>query len=176
MFELYYEVLFPVYGSNLSLTYTDTDNLCIEVFTKDVYFDLKEKFNHILDFSNYPPSNNLHSKQNESSLGYLKDETKGTPIREFCALRPKMYYVFGNNKKQTAKGTKKSVIKTFNHELYINILENDSLMKNKQTSIVSKNHSISTVLQNKTSLSSFYDKMYLTDAIHCLPYGHYSIK
>ena len=99
MFHLYYDVFKPVYGDKISLLYTDTDSLCMHVYTDDLYLDLGTKFQSKLDFSNYNISHFLYSKEHESALGYLKDETKGIPINEFCALRPKMYsYTFGNKK------------------------------------------------------------------------------
>lgn len=177
MFELYYEVFLPVYGNkNMSLIYTDTDSMVMDIKTENIYDDLSNKFKHVMDFSNYT-SSRIELKQNQACLGYLKDETRGIPIQEFIALRPKQYsYKFGSEEKRTAKGTKKSVIKTFlNHNLYLDILKTNASIKNKQTSIISKNHEISTIIQNKTSLSCFYDKMYLCDSINCLPYGHYSI-
>ncbi|GIY27470.1 uncharacterized protein CDAR_33571 [Caerostris darwini] len=156
----------------------DTDSLCLEVWTEDVYYDLAKKFENVLDFSNYDVSHKYYSEKYKALLGYLKDETKGVPIQEFCALRPKMYsYVFGNENKKTAKGTKKTVVQNvLKHQLYLDILERDELMKNKQTSIISKNHIVSTIKQNKTSLCSFYDKMYMCNKVQCLAYGNVSIK
>lgn len=178
MFQLYYDIFKPVYRDNVSLLYTDTDSLCLEFLTEDLYLDLKHNFKHIMDFSNYNQLNEYFSKKNESALGFLKDETSGVPIQEFCALRPKMYsYIFGDKNKKTAKGTKKCVIKNIlKHEMYVNLLENVEILKQKQTGIISKKHKVATVLQNKTSLSCFYDKMYLKDSINCLAYGHENIK
>lgn len=61
----------------------------------------------------------MFSKEHQGFLGYLKDETKGIPIHEFCGLRPKMYsYTFGLNNKRTAKGFKKYAL---NQELNLNM-------------------------------------------------------
>ncbi|GFS95528.1 uncharacterized protein NPIL_412791 [Nephila pilipes] len=155
-----------------------TDSLCLEVLTDDFYNDLVKKIKNLMDFSNYDASHKYHSTKHQSLLGYLKDETKGVPIKEFCALRPKMYsYTFGKENKKTAKGTKKSVVQNvLKHEMYLNVFKNDHLIKNKKSSIISKNHTVSTIQQNKTSLCSFYDKMYLCDEIECLAYGNVSIR
>ncbi|GFS36054.1 uncharacterized protein NPIL_344472 [Nephila pilipes] len=89
----------------------NTDSLCLEVLTDDFYNDLIKKIKNLMNFSNYDVSHKYHSTKHQSLLGYLKDETKGVPIKEFCALRPKMYsYTFGKENKKTAKGTKKSVV------------------------------------------------------------------
>lgn len=64
----------------------------------------------MFDFSNYPQNHKLFNNKNKSKLGFFKDETMGTPIREFCCLRPKMYsYIFENKNKKTSKGTKHSI-------------------------------------------------------------------
>ncbi|GBN27375.1 hypothetical protein AVEN_80271-1 [Araneus ventricosus] len=106
MFQLYYDILKPVYKERINLIYTDTDSLCLEVLTDDFYNDLVKQFKNLMDFSNYDASHKYHSTKHQSLLGYLKDETRGVPIKEFCALRPKMYsYTFGKENKKTAKGT-----------------------------------------------------------------------
>ncbi|GFR12702.1 uncharacterized protein TNCT_417931 [Trichonephila clavata] len=124
-----------------------TDSLSLEIWTEDVYDDLANKFENLVDFSNYNASHRYYSKKYQALLGYLKDETKGIPITEFCALRPKMYsYIFGKENKKTAKGTKKTVVQNIlHHDMYLNVLKNDHLIKSKQSSIISKNHIISTI-------------------------------
>ncbi|GFQ69435.1 uncharacterized protein TNCT_189081 [Trichonephila clavata] len=131
MFTLYYDILKPVYQENVNLLYTDTDSLSLEIWTEDVYDDLANKFENLVDFSNYNASHRYYSKKYQSLLGYLKDETKGIPITEFCALRPKMYsYIFGKENKKTAKGTKKTVVQNIlHHDMYLNVLKKRSLDK-----------------------------------------------
>lgn len=180
MFHLYYDIFKPIYKDKISLIYTDTDSLCLQIFTKDVYVDFSKKFKDkgIFDFSNYEKDHYLFSTKNKAKLGCLKDETRGIPIEEFIALRPKMYsYIFGKENKRTAKGIKKNVLKSsLKHKLYLQVLKKNKLLRHKQTNITSKKHVISTTLQNKCSLSSYYDKMYLKDNINCLAFGHFSIK
>ncbi|GFS36056.1 uncharacterized protein NPIL_344471 [Nephila pilipes] len=98
-------------GFAVEVKFFHTDSLCLEVLTDDFYNDLIKKIKNLMNFSNYDVSHKYHSTKHQSLLGYLKDETKGVPIKEFCALRPKMYsYTFGKENKKTAKGTKKSVV------------------------------------------------------------------
>ena len=44
----------------------------------------------------------------------------GTPIQEFCALKPKLYSIFVANgqTKMSAKGTKKFAQAKLNHEMF----------------------------------------------------------
>ena len=37
MFKIYYDVLKPIYNEKVNLIYTDTDSLCIQVYTNDIY-------------------------------------------------------------------------------------------------------------------------------------------
>lgn len=179
MYELYYDVFKQYYDTKVNLLYSDTDSLVLEIFTEDVYYDMKYKFKNILDFSNYDISHEMFTKEHQGCLGYLKDETKGIPIQEFCGLRPKMYsYTFGQNNKRTAKGIKKYVLnQELNHNMYLNILKTKRSLRHKQCNIISKKHNVTTVLTNKISLSPYYDKMFLcNDAVTCYAFGHYSTK
>ncbi|XP_067126479.1 uncharacterized protein [Centruroides vittatus] len=163
------------YGENVHLLYTDTDSLTLQIYTKDIYEDFKS-FPDIFDFSNYPKTHKLYNEMNKNKLGYFKDETLSKPIIEFCSLKPKMYsYIFDKQNKKTAKGIKKSVIKTFNHDKYKEVLFNTELLRHQQYGIKSKNHVVTTYLQNKISLSPFYDKKFIQDnGIDVVSFGHYS--
>lgn len=96
-------------------------------------------------------------------LGYFKDETKSQPIKEVCVLKPKNVFlkpknVYANENKKTAKGIKASVIQNLTHETYKNILLNSELLRHSQHEILSKGHTLRTILKNKISLTLFYDK------------------
>lgn len=49
MYELYYDIFKQYYGTKVNLLYSDTDSLVLEIFTEDVYYDMKYKFKNILD-------------------------------------------------------------------------------------------------------------------------------
>ena len=70
--------------------FTDTDSLCYEIKTDDVYKDLfqdKKSF----DNSNYPKNSEVFFDENKKVIGKMKDEAAGIPIKEFIGLRSKMY-------------------------------------------------------------------------------------
>lgn len=177
MYKMYYNVFKENYGENVNLLYMDTDSFTLEITCEDFYKDLQYKLPKIFDFSNYDQNNKLYSKTNESKLGLFKDETRGIPIKEFCGLKPKMYsYIFGNNCKKTAKGIKRSEVQKMNHDMYVSVLKSNISKRCTQHQILSKQHEIHTMLINKKSLCSFYDKKYLLDdGITCLSFGHYCL-
>ena len=92
---------------------TDTDSLVYKIKTEDFYKDMKQNM-PLFDTSEYPKNHPCYSNENEAKLGLFKDETAGTPIREFIGLRSKMYSVLldDNNESQKAKGIKKSYLKS----------------------------------------------------------------
>ena len=51
MYKIWYDYLKVEYGDNVNLLYTDTDSFILEIFTDDVYEDMKNN-NHLFDFQN----------------------------------------------------------------------------------------------------------------------------
>ena len=105
----------PKYDCNAKLLFTDTDSLCYEIQTDDIYQDMLEDI-ELFDTSEYAQDHPLYSLANKKVLGKMKDETHDIPIQEFIGLRRKMYSIlYTENDKQvekkTAKGIKKSVTK-----------------------------------------------------------------
>ncbi|GFR23278.1 c2H2-type domain-containing protein [Trichonephila clavata] len=176
IYKLYYNYFKQYYGEKCSLLYTDTDSLYLEIKAHNVYTEVKNNFSDIMDYSNYPKDHDLFNLSNEGRLGALKNETC-EPIKEFVALKCKMYcMVFGDNSKKTAKGLKKSCVQDLNAELYKSVLNERLFLRHKQNILVTKDHDIKTVTQNKIGLTPFYDKKYLLDdGINCYPFGHYAI-
>ena len=104
--------------------HSDTDSLCYEIESNDVYQDFwnnKNKF----DNSDYPENSQFYDKSNKKVIGKFKDEASGIPITEFIGLRSKMYsYIKDNDQNnKTAKGIKKIVIKkNIKHDKYKGVL------------------------------------------------------
>ena len=180
MYDFHYNYIKKKYKSDTRLLFTDTDSLCYEIVTEDIYDDMLQDV-HLFDTSEYKQDNPLHSTINKKVIGKMKDETHGVPIQEFVGLRPKMYsiaYTEENKEveKKTAKGIKKSVTRRdIRHKSY-----KECLLKRKQTKkaimnqIRSEGHKIYSIGLNKIGLSPYDDKRFiLADGINTLAYGHH---
>ena len=179
MYDFHYNFIKNKYGEKAKLLFTDTDSLCYEIETKDIYKDLwKDK--DLFDNSAYPIDSPFFDKSNEKVIGKMKDEAAGQIISEFVGLRSKMYSYIKNNLKEarTAKGIKKNIIKKqLTHETYKDVLFNEKQLRHSMNTIRSKNHEIGSYEINKISLSAFDDKRYiLEDGITSYAYGHHLIK
>jgi hypothetical protein len=122
----------------------------------------------------------LKDETNIKALGKFKDENNSLLITEFLALNPKVYsfkyqHELENNEvknKKTLKGVSKTVVKKeIDHKDYVHVLNTDEKIDKTVTSIRSFNHQLFTYVQNKTALTSFYDKMVMTDSNTCVPFG-----
>ena len=131
----------------------------------------------------------------------MKDENNSLIIMKFLALNPKVYSfkcvsvdekykdahkddiyerdyeeilanTYSKNKK-TLKGVSKVVVKKeIKHEDYEQVLNTNKPINKTVTSIRSFNHQLFTYVQEKTALTSFYDKMKMTDKNTCVPFGY----
>ncbi|CAG2215764.1 unnamed protein product [Mytilus edulis] len=181
MYDFHYNYIKDKYGSRATLLFTDTDSLCYNINTDDIYQDMMED-KHLFDTSEYNPEHRLYSTLNKKVLGKMKDETHGIPIQEFVGLKSKMYsLIYEENKKlcekKTAKGIKKSVIKhDTRHEHYKQSLFNKEIHMSTMTQIRSYDHTLYNISINKLGLSPYDDKRYLLDdGIQSLAYGHWRI-
>ena len=179
MYEFHYEYMKPKYGCNAKLLFTDTDSLCYEIKTGDIYRDMLQNV-ELFDTSEYAQNHPLYSLVNKKVLGKMKDETHGIPIQEFVGLRPKMYSILytENDKlveKKTAKGIKKSVTKRkIRHASYKECLFEKRQTVASMNQIRSERHEIYSIKLNKMGLSPYDDKRYiLNDGMSTLAYGHY---
>ena len=182
MYQFHYEYMQPTYGCNAKLLFTDTDSLCYEIKTNDIYQDMLQDID-LFDTSEYAQDHPLYSVTNKKVLGKMKDETHGIPIQEFVGLRPKMYSILytENNKqveKKTAKGIKKSVTKRkLRHAGYKECLFEKRQTMASMNQIRSESHEIYAIKLNKIGLSPYDDKRYiLNDGMNTLAYGHYKTK
>jgi hypothetical protein len=180
MYDFYYNVLVKRYGDKIKLLFTDTDSLCVEIETEDIYKDMQEQKEYY-DFSEYKKDHFLYSTENQAVPGKFKDEMGGKIINEFVGLRSKLYSltVQGEKKeKKIAKGVKRCVINkelTFND--YKNTLENKTQLRKDMNFIKSKLHNVNTIKVNKIVCSCFDNKRYiLDDGITSYAYGNKNIK
>ena len=61
MYKFWYDYLKVKYGDKINLLYTDTDSFLLEIFTDDVYEDMKNN-DHLFDFSEYPKDHKCYSE------------------------------------------------------------------------------------------------------------------
>ena len=182
MFDFYYDYVKKNYGSRAKLLFTDTDSLCLEVKTQDIYEDMASDVD-LFDFSDYPRDHFLHSVENKKVIGKMKDELYGIPIEEFVGLRPKMYSLLYTEhdkavEKKTAKGIAKHVTKKkIKHEHYKDCLFNRKLQMASMKQLRSFQHNIFSIKLNKIGLSPFDNKRYiLGNGCDTLSYGHYALR
>jgi hypothetical protein len=181
MYSFNYNVMLPRYGvERLKLMYMDTDSFIYLIKTMNVYEDMKSLLEH-LDTSDYPPEHPLFSVRNKKVLGMFKDEVNGKIIRSFVGLRPKSYALdIGGTGleegiiKKVSKGVVKASLNrfiTFND--YKRVLFGEGAVMTKMRSIRSKEHVVSSVEQNKVSLTAVDDKrIILANGIDTRAFGY----
>lgn len=176
MFSFYYDVLYPRYGGQLKLLYTDTDSLILLIETEDLVEDMRQQQDQY-DTSNYPTNHPLFSNVNKKVVGKFKDETGGKMMREFVGLRSKMYAYDCEDGDlcKRAKGVQGSVLKspaiTLAH--YREQLGKAVPKVCEMNQLRHRRHRIHQESMKKVSLSGFDSKRYiLPNGIDTLAYGH----
>jgi len=176
MYDFHYNYIKSKYGDDAKLLFTDTDSLCYEIQTDDVYKDFYDD-KQLFDLSDF--IGKLNDNTNKKVIGKMKMEYPNDIITEFVGLKSKMYSIKFNSEyeEKKAKGVVKNVIKKeIKHKMYRETLTNSSQMHSKMKVIRSEKHNMYTMLINKISLSAFDDKRYiLNDGISSYAYGHYKI-
>ncbi|WAR05701.1 hypothetical protein MAR_021070, partial [Mya arenaria] len=176
MYNYYFNHLKPTYRNNLTLLATDTDSFMYYVETQDVYRDMLQKI--------YLYQQIIHCLQmtEKKKIGVFKDELGGVPMKEFVALRPKMYSsIYDKNDKEinekSCKGISRSVVKReLMHEHYKDTLLRSTQTKHTMFGLHSDHHIMYCDKITNISLSAFDDKRYwFDDGIGSVAYGHYAL-
>lgn len=181
MYEFYYDFLKTKYDEKIEMMYTDTDSFILNVKTDCFYTDMMENIDERYDTSDYAEDNAYGiPRRNKKKPGYFKDELNGRIMREFIALRSKMYlYQRDGDSMVTkkAKGVKKYVLKNkVQFSDYVNCIEQNTVLVRSQNTFRSKKHCVFSVRQEKNGLSPFDDKRFIMDNnIDTLPWGHKDI-
>ena len=152
MLNFYYNGLQKTFGQdNVHLLGTDTDSLIVQIYSKDVIGRFKDGL-----LGEYIDHNG------SGIIGMFKDETEHDIISEFVGLRSKMYSIMTDKQKHksTCKGINKMTKKSINHQLYKEVLFNETQIQHKQHNLRSINHEINLIEQVKTSLSAMDNKRY----------------
>ena len=87
----------------------------------------------------------------------------GVAIKEFVGLRAKMYSILTTNKEESKDATEvtKAVVKNrVKHSNYVDCLLNEHTYLHSMTSFRSSSHLITTITQNRKSLTP-YDDIYV---------------
>ena len=176
--KFHYDVIEEQFAGRAELIYSDTDSLVYNIKHPDIYEWVKNNKQHFDLASSLRPD--LFDVTNDKALGIFKDENSWLIIMEWLANNPKVYsYIYqmslkGNEtkNKKVLKGVSKTVVKNeIEHKDYVHVLETNEPISKTVTSIRSFNHQLFTYVQNKTALTSFYDKMHMVDNNTCVPFG-----
>ena len=184
MYELKYKVLAKYetrFGCKIRIVAGDTDSFFLEVENVDVVSTLIPAMiaDGHLDTSNYDKSHPQYSDKIASKIGKFKDETKGRGvILEGVFLCPKSYSILTTATKEKERNIKKAKgIKLkgsdINHDSYVQVYEEDTLLNIPQTKIESKNHQIYTIKSTKKALRCFDNKRCWLGKNESVAYGHY---
>ncbi len=179
MYQFHYDHVKPKWGKDAELLFTDTDSLCYEVKTEDVFKDISPDANKWYDTSNYDKDHpsGLYSGKNKKVIGFYKDECGGKHITKFVGLKPKSYSyeTSDGEKNKKCKGIKKYVVKK-----HIDIDDYEECLFSRQSQLRSMNtirsrgHNVGSEKINKTALSADDDKrVIMADGIHTLAIGHW---
>ena len=178
MMQFHYDTIENEFQNKYELIYSDTDSMVYNFKHPNIYEWIKNKKIFDLSESERP---DLKDNTNKKVLGKFKDEKNSLLITEFLALNPKVYsfkYQYDleslevKNKK-TLKGVSKTVVKNeIKHDDYVQVFNTDESISRKVTSIRSFNHQLFTYVQEKTALTSIYDKMKMIDSNTLIPFGY----
>ena len=173
MYKFYYETINVIWPDNEVLLY-DTDSFFLNIFTDDVYEDMKQIQND-LDTSDYSKDYTLYSNQNKKVIGKFKDELAGKVMSELVALRRKAYsYLVDGEEKKKLKGISRNVVKKqITHQHYKDAVLNEykKVNYNKMYTLNSINHEMFIQERNKKSISPYDDKRFIfADGIKTLPH------
>ena len=141
MFDFYYNVLHKFYDpSKVTLLFTDTDSLMLEIETEDIFEDIKkinDQFDCPIDVSSFDKAVVEQYKiktDGNGVIGRFKSETGSDIIYRFAGLRSKMYafetYKNYINEDKTdadkaykkAKGVPKASLSTLTMNAYLDCL------------------------------------------------------
>ena len=93
----------------------DTDSFVINIFTEDFFEDIKNDVERWFETCNYDENDKrpLQIGVNKKVIEMCKDDLGGKIMKEFCALRAKIYTYLTDDDKESekAKGVKRGVIK-----------------------------------------------------------------
>ena len=152
-----------------------TDSYVYDIITEDFYKDIAGDVETRFDTSAYSDNRPLPIGKNKKVIGLMKDELGGGIMKEFVALRAKMYsYIDDKSELKKCKGIKKCVIKReIKFEDYKKCLFEGIDIYKSQLLFRSNKHEIRTLEVYKLAQSS-QDKRIPIDLIATYAMGHYN--
>ena len=185
MFDFHYGYVKKKWAG-VSVLYTDTDSLVLEIETEDFFADIAGDVKEWFDTNDFSPEhpavlNGLPIvPENKKKIGLMKDECAGAVMTEFVALKPKLYSFLTEEdekirEKQKAKGVKKCIIrKSLRHENFKKCLMSGQSQMRKQSFFRSREHHVFTENMTKVALNPRDDKrIILENGIDTLALGHW---
>ena len=188
MFNFHYEYVKKKW-KNVSVLYTDTDSLVLEIETEDFFADISADVKEWFDTNDFSPEHPAVLNgmpivpENKKKIGLMKDECCGAVMTEFVALKPKLYSFLTEEDekirgKQKAKGVKKCIIKkSLRHENFVKCLNTGQTQMRKQSFFRSREHHLFTENMTKLALNPRDDKrVVLENGIDTLALGHWRVE
>ena len=115
MYDFHYNYIKPKFGEKAKLLFTDTDSLCYEIETEDLYKDINPDVDQKFDTSNFEKDHisGIPTGVNKKVIGMMKDEAGCKIIKKFVGLRAKLYSykMYEGKEEKKCKGIKKNVIR-----------------------------------------------------------------
>ena len=188
MFNFHYEYVKKKW-KNVSVLYTDTDSLVLEIESEDFFADIAADVKEWFDTNDFSPEHPAVLNgmpivpENKKKIGLMKDECCGAVMTEFVALKPKLYSFLTEEdekirEKQKAKGVKKCIIKkSLRHENFVKCLMTGQTQMRKQSFFRSREHHLFTENMTKLALNPRDDKrVVLENGIDTLALGHWRVE
>lgn len=108
---------------------------------------------------------------------YFKDELRGNTLTHYVGLRSKAYalQIHSAEDKKLCKIKCKGIAKSYKDRLkldnFLSCITHTAKLKTNMRTIRTRNNLLNIINQNKTAVSSFDDKRWLSCSIHSLGFG-----
>ena len=176
MYGFHYDCMLPRDGGDsLQLCYMNTDIFVYHITTEEFYKDIAGDVEARIDTSQYSEKDKrpLTTGLNKKKIGRIKNELGWRIMKEFVALRSKLYAYkrLDMKKEKTFKGIKKCVVKT---TVTFNDYKKCLYDGRSQVLFQNKDHENCTSEMNKIALNKANNKRLVqADEISTLARGHY---
>ena len=175
MYKFWYDVLLKEYGNRIEFVYSDTDSFIFKLETDDLSKEIKGPLAPYLDLSNFPPHHPLYDTSCKGQLGKIKIETGAEFMKEFVALKPKMYSYSTTGATRcfnTLKGVPHCDRVDITLEQYRDCMYSGKLYSVTTNRLQFVNQEMSMIANNKLALSPYEDKRFYINENTSVGYGH----